>query len=265
MKLNIVPARTGVTWVRLGIRTFFKQPLAMSALFFTFVIFMSFASLLPFVGSVLVLALLPAITLGLMAATLEATHGKFPMPTVLLSAFRAGRQRLRAMLVLGALYAVGFLLIVGLTVLVDGGDFAKLYLLGGKITDEVVQQPRFQLAMWLALALYAPLSMLFWHAPALVHWHGVAPVQSLFYSGVACLRNFWALTVYGLVWLAVFMGVGVVLSVVLLLIGMPESAPAVMLPTALTLASMFFTSLYFTFRDSFVADEPPAAEPVELP
>jgi hypothetical protein len=46
--------------------------------------------------------LVPAATLGLMAATQEAAKGKFPMPTVLISAFRAGRQRMRAMLVLGA-------------------------------------------------------------------------------------------------------------------------------------------------------------------
>lgn len=265
MKLNIVPARTGVSWVKLGIRTFFKQPLAMSGLFFMFIIFMSFASLLPVVGSALALALLPAITLGLMAATLEATKGKFPMPTVLLSAFRAGRQRLRAMLVLGALYAAGFLLIVGLTAVVDGGNFAKLYLLGGKITEEVAQDTRFQLAMWVALGLYAPLSMLFWHAPALVHWHGVPPVQSLFYSGVACVKNFWALTVYALVWLGVFMAVGVVMSVLMLLLGQPQNAPAVMLPVALMLASMFFTSLYFTFRDSFVPDVPADDTPADLP
>ena len=36
MKLNIVTPRTGFVWVRLGIRTFWKQPLAMSGLFFLF-------------------------------------------------------------------------------------------------------------------------------------------------------------------------------------------------------------------------------------
>ena len=33
MKLNIVPARTGIQWVKLGIQTFFRQPLALSGLF----------------------------------------------------------------------------------------------------------------------------------------------------------------------------------------------------------------------------------------
>ncbi len=29
MKLNIVPARTGLVWVKLGVSTFFRQPLAL--------------------------------------------------------------------------------------------------------------------------------------------------------------------------------------------------------------------------------------------
>ncbi len=33
MKLHIVPARTGLEWVRLGIRVFWRQPMALAALF----------------------------------------------------------------------------------------------------------------------------------------------------------------------------------------------------------------------------------------
>ena len=36
MKLNIVPAKTGVLWVRQGIQTFWRQPIALSGLFFIF-------------------------------------------------------------------------------------------------------------------------------------------------------------------------------------------------------------------------------------
>ena len=44
MKLNIVPARTGTQWVREGVRTFFKQPLAMAGLFFMFMASLSVAA-----------------------------------------------------------------------------------------------------------------------------------------------------------------------------------------------------------------------------
>ena len=253
MKLNIVPARTGLVWARLGVKTFLQQPLAMSGLFFMFMALLSIASLLPFVGSALALALLPAATLGLMAATQEATKGKFPMPSILISAFRAGQQRLKAMMTLGAMYAVGFLAIMAVASLIDGGQFAKLYLVGGKITEELVLQSSFQAAMWVTLALYVPLSLMFWHAPALVHWYGVSPAKAVFFSFMACYKNFWAFTVYSLVWMGAFLGAMVVVGLVAAVFGNAAFASLAMFPIALVFFAMFFTSIYFTFRDSFEA------------
>ncbi|MES2189578.1 MAG: BPSS1780 family membrane protein [Pseudomonadota bacterium] len=265
MKLNIVPARTGITWVRLGFKTFLQQPLAMSGLFFMFMATLSIATLVPFIGAALALALLPAATLGLMAATQEATRGKFPMPSILISAFRAGKQRLRAMMVLGALYAAGFLLLMGISALIDGGQFARLYLVGGKMSQEMVMQDSFQLAMWVTMLLYIPLSLLFWHAPALVHWHGVPPVKSLFFSLMACCQNWRALAVYGITWAAIFVMAMVLLTLVAVLLGNPNIAVVALFPVALLVMAMFFTSIYFTFRDSFTDTDPPSTPTPDVP
>ena len=267
MRLNIVPARTGLLWFRAGLRTFWQQPLALAGLFFMFIMMVTLTSLVPLVGSVLALALLPAATLGLMAATREAAQGKFPMPTILVSAFRAGRQQARAMAQLGAVYAAGFLLVLGVSTLVDGGQFARLYLVGGQLTPELVQSAAFQNAMWLTMALYLPFSMLFWHAPALVHWHGVTPGKSLFFSAVACARNFGALSLYVLAWMGLFIGTGMLVMVVTVALGVPGLINTLMFPTVMLLAAMFFSSIWFTFRDSFVEDvEPtPAPDPAAAP
>jgi hypothetical protein len=259
MKLNIVPARTGLVWVKLGIKTFFKQPLALAGLFFMFMAVMTIASLVPVIGFVLAMTLLPAATLGLMSATREATDGRFPMPVVLLAAFRAGRQQARAMLVLGGLYALGFLIAMGASYLVDGGDFARVYLGGETPTREMMLASEFQGAMWVFIGLHLPLSLLFWHAPALVHWHGLPPVKSLFFSLVACLRNFWAFVVFGLMWLSMLVLVVVSVTTVGALLGNPGLAGDILFPVLLLLTAMFFTSLYFTFRDSF--EPPPEAAP----
>ena len=118
----------------------------------------------------------------------------------------------------------------------------------------------------LGLVLHTPLFMMFWHAPALVHWHGVSPVKSLFFSLVACLRNFGAFALYGLTWLFVFLGIGTVFGLLGALIGGPAVARAVMMPTALLMVAMFSTSIYFTFRDCFVATpEPEPGEPPASP
>lgn len=265
MKLHIVPPRAGITWVKQGFKTFLQQPLAMSGLFFMFIALLSIASLLPFIGAAVALALLPAATLGLMAATQEATKGKFPMPSILISAFRAGKQRIRAMLVLGALYAGSFLAIMALVSLIDGGQFAKLYLVGGKITEELVMQKDFQVAMWVTLIFYLPLSLTFWHAPALVHWYGMSPVKSLFFSFMACYKNFGAFTVFGFAWMGIFMLTILAVTVLAALLGSPAFAGVAMFPIALIIFAMFFTSIYFTFRDSFEETADPLAPNTSTP
>jgi hypothetical protein len=254
MKLNVVEARTGSKWVRQGIRVFWKQPIAMSGLFFLFMAIMSLSALLPIVGSFIALTLLPAATLGLMAASREVDLGKFPMPTILTIAFRANKERKRDMAILGLLYALGFVGVMGISALMDGGGFAKLYLVGGKLDAETIMDPNFQNAMWLSLLLYMPLSMVFWHAPALVHWHGVPALKSLFFSTVACLRNWRAFLVFGLMWTVVFMSTALILSLVSGLMGDGELVSMTLLPAMLMLAAMFFCSVYFSFRDCFVSD-----------
>jgi len=238
MKLNIVHPRTGLQWVRLGIRTFMKQPLALVGLFFMYMAAVIVLTQLPVVGVILGGMLVPAATLGLMAASEEATKGRFPMPSIVLSACRAGRRQVRAMLVLGVIYTAGSMLATSLGTLITG--------------DRAASPAEIDTGTLVVLALHAPLFLMFWHAPALVHWHGVSPVKSLFFSAVACLKNFGAFLVYGLAWFAIFLGIGSAFGLLGVLIGGVDLARAVMLPMALLLAAMFSTSIYFTFRDSFV-------------
>ncbi|MFM2050479.1 MAG: hypothetical protein RL682_970 [Pseudomonadota bacterium] len=251
MKLHIVPASRGVQWAKLGMRTFLKQPLALTGLFFMFMALMSLLSIVPIVGNVLALVLLPGATLGFMAATQEALKGHFPKPAMLASAFLNGAEKRRGMLTLGAMYAAGFLLVLGISMVADGGKFARLYLIGGSMSSELLEAADFELAVMLSMVLYMPLSLMFWHAPALVHWDGVSPAKSVFFSLVACKRNFGAFTVFGVVWLGVFISVGVVVALIATILGNPEMVSVIMFPAAMLLAAMFFTSIYFTYRDCF--------------
>jgi hypothetical protein len=160
------------------------------------------------------------------------------------------------MLVLGGLYAVCFLAVMGISVLIDGGGFAKVYLANSPITPEVVNDSGFQAAMWVSTILYVPLSMLFWHAPALVHWHGVPPLKSMFFSAVACWRNLGAFALYLLAWAGVFVVGATVILVISSALGDNDLSGAVLLPGALLMAAMFFTSVYFSVKDCFELPEP---------
>lgn len=267
MRPHVNSARTGVQWVRSGVRTFLRQPLAMSGLFFMFMAAVSVLSLVPLVGTAVSIALVPAATLGLMAATREAEQGRFPMPSQLIAGFRGGPQRTQAMLALGGLYALALLLVLGL-VTVLGGDLPAPVPApaadgaggaggagGAEVTPEMVGAAFGRPGMWIAMLAYLPVLMAFWHAPPLVFWHGVKPVKSLFFSLVACWSNKAALFFFTIGWIAVFMITGLILGLLGTLLGGAQALQIVVYPIVLFMASMFHTSLWFTFRDSFDFDE----------
>lgn len=258
MQLNMVPPRAGLTWVRQGIRTFWRQPLAMSGLFFLFMAVVSLVSVIPMIGGALALVLLPALTLGMMAATQVAEDQGFPLPKVLFAALKSGPHR-KSILQLGAWYALGFMVIMGVSALVDGGTFARVYLTGANMSPEVVNSASFQAALWISMVLYIPLAMMFWHAPALVHWQGVPPVKSLFFSFMACVRNLRAFMVYVALWFGFFVGVAALSMLVASLLGDPSLLMAILLPAGLMVAAMFFTSMVYSVRDCFqIAPSTPA-------
>jgi hypothetical protein len=263
MRLNPVPARTGLTWVRLGVRTFLRQPLALGGLFFMFMAVVSVLSAVPLIGPALALALVPAATLGLMAASREAEAGRFPMPLTLITAFRQGTQRSQAMLVLGGAYATALLLLMLLATLIGGP--APAVGADGEVTPEAVRSALAGGPLWWMLLLYLPVMAGFWHAPALLHWHGVSPLKSVFFSFLACWTNKGAMLVYMAGWVGVFAAAGLVLSLLAGLLGSAALLQLVLYPAVLLMAAMFHTSIYFSFRDSFQADDTTATPTGDAP
>lgn len=273
MKLNLVPARTGAEWVRLGLKTFWRQPLAFISLFFLLMAMMSTVSILPVIGSIVAPALVPFMTLGLMVATSVAytdnaegigRAGDARRPTgsaMFVAVFAAMRAEWRALLVLGVISAIYFVLAVLVTTLVDGGQLAKAYLLDDPLTPEVFASSDFQLSRMLLMCLNLPLSLAMWHAPALIHWHRVEPVKSIFFSIVALFRNFGAYALFGIAWFGVFLMAGIgmgLVATVLVGVGALGAGGAAMavgniliIGTALVLAAMSLSSTWFTFRDTF--------------
>jgi hypothetical protein len=193
-----------------------------------------------------------------MAASKEASADRFPMPKTLITAFRAGTEKTRGMLVLGGIYGFALLVVLGLANLFEGAAPAAAD--AAAMTPEaVVQASLINPSLWIAMAVMIPLQMLFWHAPALLFWHGVSPVKSLFFSAMACWANKGALVVFMLGWMGVFMLLGLALTLVGALLGGPQVLQFILYPAVLFMASMFFTSIYFAFRDSFEPDEAPSA------
>lgn len=257
MRLRLVAPRQGLVWIQQGFRVFFRQPLVFTALFFAFLFGAFMLLVVPTVGPLLVLMLLPAVTQGFMIATRQALSGRPPMPTVFAAPFRNGRPRAVAMLQLGAGYTVASLLVMFLANWADGGTVEALQaaMARGDATREMMDDPRVQTGLMLRMGLTVPLALLFWHAPALVHWHGVSAPKAVFFSIVACWRNKLAFIIYFLGWTALVMVFGVVATVMLSLLGAPQLVSLAAFPAAMMYAAVFYVSLYFTFIDCFGSEE----------
>ena len=260
MKLRIATARQGVTWVQDGIKTFWKQPLALTSLFFMTMMVLSIIGAIPIAGTFVALALLPVSTLCMMVGSALTVQGERPGLPQIIQALKLDPERRNAFVTLGVFYALSFLVVLGFSALFDGGEFAKLNLMGGKISQEIVMQPDFQRAMFATMLLYVPLSMLFWHAPGLIYWHRVPAIKAVFFSMIACVRNTRAFLMFGLAWMAVGIGFGIAFALTVALLGslLGNWAAAVLaISGSMALAAMFLTSVVFSFRDCFEAPDLP--------
>lgn len=258
MRLARVPAARGARWLRLGWQIFAKKPLAFSALFAFFVFVALAALLLPWIGPLLMLSLLPLLTLGFMIATREALAGRFPAPRVFFQPLAGDVARRGALIRLGLLYAAGGIAVMWASDAIDGGRFEQLQALLGstsdadrKRVDELLDDSRLQLGTLARLGLTALLTIPFWHAPALVHWAGQGAGQSLFSSAVAVWTNRGAFSVYLLGWVALVLGFGALVGMLAALTGARTLMALLVLPAGLTFSAVFYASLYFTYRDSF--------------
>ena len=76
MRLRLVRAHVGVSWVQQGVRVFWRQPLALAGLFFLTMAVMSVLTLVPLLGPALALAVLPTASLVMMVAAVQVQQGQ---------------------------------------------------------------------------------------------------------------------------------------------------------------------------------------------
>ena len=196
----------------------------------------TFASeFVPLIGSIAMQLLMPVFFAGLiLGCHAQAQGGEFTVNHL----FAGFSKNTAQLLVLGALYLAGMLVIVVLLVVV-------IFILPGGITlleqmqagdTEIIQQSlmMFLLLLLIGLALYLPLLMAFWFAPALVVLNEVSPLEAMKLSFMGCLVNILPFTLYGLVGLVL-----TVIAVIPFLLGL------------LVLCPMITASIYVAWQEIF--------------
>ena len=252
MQARIVPGPQGARWLADGWRLFRVAPLGWLALIFAYWLIMTLVSVVPIIGVAVASVLVPAFSVGFMAAARAAAR-RGPLELALL--FDGFRHHLRSQIVLGVVYFAGLGLVLAATALADGGALAGWMLAARRPPDEVLQSDEFFAALTCAAALYAPVLMMFWFAPPLAAWHAVGPVKALFFSFFACLMNWRAFLAYGAATALVALVLPLATLSVLMLLSLKVAAMSLVFPVLIVLLPTLFASFYASYRDVFGAEK----------
>jgi hypothetical protein len=244
MQINILPASSGLTWLREGMRLFARQPIGLPAMVVLYLMMLIVPALLPIIGIAISGVLAPFASIGLLGACRDVAEGRMPTPLAFAQPFRPTPARPK-LLQLGIINAILLLVVATLAMLLTpeppGGEAPQ------SLHDVPLQ------SLLVQLLLYLPVMMLMWFAPVLTGWHGIAPAKSMFGSVVACWRNMGAMTVFGLAAAALTLGISVAAVMLLTsLITSREVMSIVMAPLALVLMSIVQAALYPMYRSVFV-------------
>ena len=155
-----IPAHTGWSWVKQGFALFRKQPAEISTLFLAYMFLMLALGIIPVLGQMLPLILIPLFSMSFMQACAQIEKGERVYPNLLLIAFRSPARN--TLFKLGLLYLLVATLVVAASALADGGTFWKAMMGGGLSTEELQSAAgSMRIAMLVAAALYVPAAMEF--------------------------------------------------------------------------------------------------------
>jgi hypothetical protein len=249
MQARRLPAGRGAFWLVAGYRLFRRNPPLLTALTLTYLLVVQLSiSLAPQVTPFLLPLALPAMVLIVANGARIADHGNRLLPGSLLHGIKGNGV---PMLRLGGLHLIGAFIFIGIVVLLENGgmhfaDFEK--------TDD----PELVFALLRLLLVAIPFLMAFLFPPYLTGWDSVPAAKAVFFSFVACVRNWRALLAY----LVAIGAVSVILpGLALILAG--QVAPLalqvvqiiVRVLMVFLLAPVLSASLYVGYRDIFHADE----------
>ncbi len=251
MKARVVAFARGVRWLAEGWRLFRVSPITWLVLVFVYWMVMTTVSLVPLLGLAAATVLIPAFSVGFMAAS-RVCDQRANLELGLL--FAGFRTRPAVQLTLGGVYLALLAALLWATTLVDDGSLARWMLTGRRPENEVLQSDAFFSALVLAAALYVPVMMLFWFAPVLGAWHALGVGKALFFSLVATLLNWRAFLGYGLAVCVVTVVVPFVLLSALLLVAGGKfklGIMALVFPMLIVLLPTLFASFYASYCDVF--------------
>jgi uncharacterized membrane protein len=198
MNIQSVSAGRGWQWIVAAFGLFKKNPLIWIVLHLALILIGVGVNILPVVGPYLVYLLTPVLLGGLMTAAKDIESGQ---EIEIAHLFRGFRQNTTHLITVGGVYLVGQVVISGVMIAVGGPEFQQALAAGvegidpASLTPEIAR--RILMALLVGTALFVPLAMATWFAPALVILDSQTGFAAMGESVRACLRNMAPFLVYG--------------------------------------------------------------------
>ena len=233
-----VDAGRGASWIGEGWQLFKEAPGSWVACFLIFIVLMIVLAIIPLLGNIAGALLSPFLIAGMMIGCRELERNEELEVGHMFAGFK---QNSGPLLVLGLLelaLSLVVMLIAALIIFLTVGVVFLGVLMGQSPEPGTTLDPGFWLGavtmVLIVLALFVPVTMAVWFAPALVALDNVEPVKALKWSFFACLKNIWPFLIYG---------------ILMLLLAIVASIPFFL--GWLVLGPMIIASVYTSYRDIF--------------
>ncbi len=256
---SVEPAR-GLRWVGDAWRLFRRKPLGFLGLGAMVLVLANLAALVPLLALLLLLVAPLLVGLGFMIAGQAALLGQPVHPRAFIEPLRTDGARRRSLLLLGLLYAALLTGITGLGAAMAGSAWERMAELQAQAPTAATQAEMLEIirsdgllgAGLVVGVLWLLVTLVYWHAPPLVHWGGQGAGQALFSSLLGVWRNRAAFALY----LVALLGNTALIALVAviaaaLLGGVPLLAQAAVLGAVATSVAIYNLSLLFSFNDSY--------------
>jgi hypothetical protein len=247
MQAHVLPFSRGQAWLKGGFALWRKNPALLTFLTFGYLLLLILVSLVPFLGQIIASVLMPVLSLGILNGCRAVDQGRRAGPDILFSGFRSNEKALFA---IGGAYFAASLTILLLTMAADGGTLFRAMTGAAPMSEDAANAPGFALALVIGAALSTPVMMAYWFAPLLAGWKGLSAPKALFFSFVACARNWRPFLGYALS-LAVFGALLPGILVGLLSLISPILGSLLSIPLPLVLLPVVFASFYVNAREVF--------------
>lgn len=252
MQAHILPARHGWHWVRDAFALWRRNPALLTFLVFGYWLVLVLIGSIPYLGQIAMSLAMPALSVGIYNGCRAIDEGRKVGPETLFSGFR---QNLPEQLKLGALYFTGTLLILGIISVFDGGEMAALMLGKSQLKADDPNNDVLLGSLLAGIALSTPLMMGYWFAPLLCAWGRISAPKAMFFSLVACWRNWRPFLYYACALMGVVTLAALALSLVALISPLLAALPGLILP--LLFMPICFASFYTNAVDIFGPINPP--------